>query len=47
MANSGSLAAHAVGLIVLYSLYGVLQEKIFKSEYNGERFSSRHVSMHA
>ncbi|SGY84734.1 BQ5605_C009g05717 [Microbotryum silenes-dioicae] len=37
-----SLLLHGAGLIFVYSLYGVLQEKIMKSTYgpNGERFTS-------
>ncbi|KAI5478733.1 adenosine 3'-phospho 5'-phosphosulfate transporter 1 [Pseudohyphozyma bogoriensis] len=35
-----SLALHAGGLIFIYSLYGILQERIMKGNYDGERFTS-------
>lgn len=35
-----SLIAHSAGIIVLYSTYGVLQERILKGTFNGEHFTS-------
>lgn len=35
---SASLAVHAVGLIVCYSGYGYLQEKLMRSATYGELF---------
>ena len=35
-----SLIAHSVGIITLYSTYGVLQERILKGKFNDQHFTS-------
>lgn len=38
MVDRLKLMAFAIGIFVSYSIMAVFQEKIFKEDYNGERF---------